>query len=176
MATSTTRKPSDREVAAIVRNLTRENRPESPVVTSLQRQVANSFVLYANYKHYHWQTFGPHFRDYHKLFDKFAQAIFEGIDEIAERIRMIGQDPPSSLTQMLEIATVTSATPGSTMREMIQEARQNAVIVIEEFREAARIAQEHDDPGTVDLCSRLVQVHEKQEWWLRDILREGDGL
>jgi hypothetical protein len=28
----------------------------------------------------------------------------------------------------------------------------------------------------VDLFSKLVQVHEKQEWWLRDILRSGDGL
>ncbi len=33
-----------------------------------------------------------------------------------------------------------------------------------------------DDPGTVDLFSKLVQIHEKHEWWARDILRSGDGF
>jgi hypothetical protein len=28
----------------------------------------------------------------------------------------------------------------------------------------------------VDLFARFVQVHEKHEWWLRDMLRRGDGL
>ena len=42
--------------------------------------------------------------------------------------------------------------------------------------EAARVADDHDDPGTVDLFSRHVQIHEKHEWWLRDILEKGDGL
>jgi starvation-inducible DNA-binding protein len=48
--------------------------------------------------------------------------------------------------------------------------------VIKEMREGVRIADEHDDPGTVDLLSKSVQVHEKHEWWLRDMLRTGDGL
>ena len=51
---------------ATARELTRENNPDSPVVQELRRQVANTFVLYANYKHYHWQTCGPLFRDLHK--------------------------------------------------------------------------------------------------------------
>jgi starvation-inducible DNA-binding protein len=48
--------------------------------------------------------------------------------------------------------------------------------VIKEMREAVRVSEDHDDPGTVDLFSRHVQVHEKHEWWLRDILEKGDGL
>jgi starvation-inducible DNA-binding protein len=48
--------------------------------------------------------------------------------------------------------------------------------VIKEMREGARVADEQDDPGTVDLFSRHVQLHEKHEWWLRDILEKRDGL
>ena len=44
------------------------------------------------------------------------------------------------------------------------------------MRQAARVAEEHDDPGTVDIFSRTVQIHEKYEWWLRDMLKKGDGL
>ena len=44
------------------------------------------------------------------------------------------------------------------------------------MREAARVADEHGDPGSVDLLSKCVQVHEKHEWWARDILHCSDGL
>jgi DNA-binding ferritin-like protein len=83
------------EVQSLTHELSRENSPASPVVQELRRQVANTFVLYANYKHYHWQTYGPLFRDLHKLFDEFAHDVLATLDELAERVRMIGQDPPS---------------------------------------------------------------------------------
>jgi hypothetical protein len=44
------------QISSIKQQLSRENTPDSPVVQELRRQVANAFVLYANYKHYHWQT------------------------------------------------------------------------------------------------------------------------
>jgi starvation-inducible DNA-binding protein len=50
------------------------------------------------------------------------------------------------------------------------------LVVIKEMRHAAKIADEHGDPGTVDVFSRLVQIHEKHEWFTRDMLRTGDGL
>lgn len=167
---------SHREVATAMEELSRENTPESPVVQALRRQTANAFVLYANYKHYHWQAYGPHFRDLHKLFDKFAKEVLETLDLLAERVRMIGPDPPAHPLEMTDLATVAPAAPGSTMRDMIEEADRNAIIVVREMRHAAGVADDHDDPGTVDLFSKLVQVHEKHEWWLRDILRTGDGL
>src|SRR5262245_43586066 len=174
MSTSRTIRPVD--VESITKDLSRENRPDSPVVQELRRQVSNAFVLYANYKHYHWQTFGPLFRDLHKLFDEFAEQVLETVDEFAERVRMIGQDPPGHLIESADLATVASAGHQSNMREMVEEAQRNLLIVIVGMRKGAKIAEEHDDPGTVDLFSKTVQIHEKAEWWLRDILRKGDGL
>ena len=168
---------SSKDVSAIARELSADNQASNPLIKHLSRQVANAWVLYANYKQYHWQTFGPLFRDLHKLFDEFAHEVLESLDPLAERMRMIGQDPPARLQKILELASVTSSTaPDATMREMIEEANRNALVVIKEIREAAREADEHDDPGTVDLMSKLVQVHEKHEWWLRDLLRREDGL
>jgi starvation-inducible DNA-binding protein len=163
-------------VKNIARELSAENTPDSEVVEALRRQVANAFVLYANYKHYHWQTYGPLFRDLHKLFDSFGEAVLGTLDELAERIRMIGQNPPSNLADIQHLATVAPAAPDGTMRDMIEEADRNELIVVKEMRDAATVAEEHHDPGTVDVFSRMVQVHEKHEWWLRDMLRKGDGL
>ena len=89
---------------------------------------------------------------------------------------MIGQDPPAHLIELADLASVATAAPHSTMRDMIEEADRHALIVIKEMRAAAKVADQHNDPGTVDLLSRFVQIHEKHEWWLRDLLRKGDGL
>jgi starvation-inducible DNA-binding protein len=160
----------------IAEEISRENTPDNPVVEHLQGQVANALVLYLNYKHYHWQTYGPMFRDLHLLFDELAKAVLGTLDEFAERVRMIGQDPVASPQEMLSAASVQVAARGQTMREMIREADNNLLIVIKEIRAGARAADEHDDPGTVDLFSKFVQIHEKHEWWLRDILEKRDGL
>ena len=159
------------------KDVSQENRQDHPVVKHLECQLANAFVLYANYKHYHWQTFGPFFRELHKMFDKFARNVLDTADELAERIRMIGPDVQIvQLKQMQEAAKVQSAGAGQSMREMIEEADANLYVVIKDMRDAARVADENNDPGTVDLFSKLVQIHEKHEWFLREVLKKKDGL
>jgi starvation-inducible DNA-binding protein len=169
-------KPRGKDTRTLAREVSNENSAASPVVQALRQQVANAFVLYCNYKHYHWQTYGPLFRDLHKLFDRFAGEVLESLDPLAERVRMIGQDPPGNPMQAVDLASIQVAAPHSTMREMVEEAQRHALLVITEMREGAKTAEEHNDPGSVDMFSKLVQVHEKQEWWLRDLLRQNDGL
>jgi starvation-inducible DNA-binding protein len=129
-----------------------------------------------NYKHYHWQTYGPLFRDLHLLFDEFAKAVLNTIDDFAERVRMIGQNPVSSPAEVLNTASVSVAEADQSMRQMVKEADTNLLIVIKEMRLGAEEADKQNDPGTVDLFSRHVQLHEKHEWWLRDILEGQDEL
>jgi len=164
------------DTKAVAKEISKENQPANQVVEILQRQVANGMVLYSNYKHYHWQTFGPHFRDLHKLFDEFAHEVLETVDEFAERLRMIGQDPVSGLRNMEAKASVQTAGREASMREMIEEADANLMIVIKEMRNGAHAADEQDDPGTNDLFSATVRIHEKHEWFLRQILKKQDGL
>jgi starvation-inducible DNA-binding protein len=157
--------------------ISRENQPHSAVVMQLQRQVANAYMLYTNYKHYHWNTYGPLFRDLHLLFDEFAEAVLKTSDGFAERIRMIGQDPLFRPIEVAETATVKSSDPGNfTMRDMIAEADRNLLTVIKEMRMGVHTANEQDDPGTADLFTQVVQIHEKHEWWLRVMLEKSDGL
>jgi starvation-inducible DNA-binding protein len=110
------------------------------------------------------------------MFDEFAKAVLSTIDDFAERVRMIGQNPVSRPDEIVEHASVKVAQRDQTIRQMIEEADANLLLVIKEMRAAARVADQQDDPGTVDLFSRHVQIHEKHEWWLRDILEQGDGL
>lgn len=161
---------------SLTREISQQNAPDNQVVEHLQRELANSLVLYLNYKHYHWQTFGPLFRDLHLMWDEFAKEMRKSQDELAERLRMIGQNPIFSPSQMSDLCTVKIADNEQNVRTMVEEANENVQRVILDMREAARIADEQDDPGTNDLVAGLVQTHEKHEWFLRQILKKQDGL
>ena len=168
---------AESKAQAVSEDISRENQPHNAVVMQLQRQVANAYMLYTNYKHYHWNTYGPLFRDLHLLFDEFAEAALKTADRFAERIRMIGQDPLFGPIELSEAASVKTADRANfTMRDMIAEADRNLLVVIKEMRQGVRTANEQDDPGTADLFTQVVQIHEKHEWWLRDMLEKSDGL
>src|SRR5262245_40438711 len=168
--------------------ITKQVPADTPVIPYLQTDLANAWVLYANYKHYHWESYGPLFHDLHVMFDDFAEAVFDTIDDFAEavvdtiddfaeRIRKLGfHIEPVQLTQFQSAAIVQSSSASLSEVEMIQEAHANLLLVIQRMRIACRIADDNNDPGTVDLYSKTVQIHEKAEWFLRQVLATQDGL
>lgn len=164
------------DVEEISREVSQTNEQTHPVALHLQEQVANAVVMYLNYKRYHWQAYGMHFRELHKLFDKLAEEVLESIDEFAERLRMIGQDPEADPRKLASGASVRISSPGGSVREWIAEANGNTLVVIKQMRQGVRDATEANDPGTADLFTRKVQVHEKHEWFLRELLAGGDEL
>jgi DNA-binding ferritin-like protein len=77
--------------ATLTREAAKNDESGKAVVEHLQQQVANAFIPYANYKHYHWQTYGPLFGELHSLFDQFATSVLSTADEFAERLRFRGE-------------------------------------------------------------------------------------
>ena len=149
---------------------------EDGVIQRLQQQLANAFLLYANYKKYHWQSYGPLFRDLHLLFDEHAEAVLGTIDELGERVRILGGNPIADPRQFIEQGTVEVAAAGLGMRGMIEEALSNHARVVQGTRQAIYRADEVGDQVTADLLTRIMGIHEKQEWFLRELLESDDGL
>lgn len=54
------------------------------------QQLANNFDLYSQTKQAHWNVKGIHFEQFHGLFDKMADGIFDFGDMIAERATALG--------------------------------------------------------------------------------------
>lgn len=146
------------------------------IAAALRRHQANAMVLYQNYKSYHWATFGPLFRDIHLLFDEHASAVLEQIDEFAERALMIDQRPLLEPAKYTSTATVKPVASTQNLRIMVEALVDAHDIIIEEMHRDAHAATESGDIGTADLYTRLVQVHQKQRWFLREILKKGDAL
>jgi starvation-inducible DNA-binding protein len=149
---------------------------ETRVIAALKHAQANAIALYLNAKRYHWFTYGPLFRDLHLFFDELASDALAEFDPLAERLRMLGGEPLSTPRQIEAWATVAVADGRPSPHDMLDEAQANELRVVAELRDAARLAGDEDDPGTNDLLSTLVQVHEKHAWFIAEFLRKDDGL
>ena len=145
---------------------------KSPVIAALQREQASALVLYLNYKKYHWLTFGPHFRDLHLLFEEHGDQVLESVDELAERALMIDGKPLADPSQYLPASLVPPSQGESAVKQMVDEAIAAHDIVIKAMHDDADIATKAGDIGTADLFTRLVQVHQKQRWFLKEIARK----
>src|SRR3954468_7613413 len=59
-------------------------------VENLNQLLADTMTLRDMYKKHHWQVAGPTFYQLHLLFDKHYEAQNELVDQIAERIQLLG--------------------------------------------------------------------------------------
>ena len=143
-----------------------------PVVATLQREQASALVLYLNYKKYHWLTFGPHFRDLHLLFEEHGTQVLASIDELAERALMVDGKPLADPSQYLPASIVPPSSGERTVKQMVEEAIASHDKVIKQMHDDAEVATRAGDIGTADLFTRLVQVHQKARWFLKEIARK----
>jgi starvation-inducible DNA-binding protein len=145
---------------------------KNPVIAALHREQASALVLYLNYKKYHWLTFGPHFRDLHLLFGEHADQALESVDELAERALMIDGKPLADAAQYLPASLVAPSEGERTVSQMLDEGLSAHNRIIKAMHDDADIASKAGDIGTTDLFTRLVQVHQKQRWFLKEIARK----
>lgn len=151
-------------------------KPANSVIATLNRQQANALVAYLNYKKYHWLTFGPLFRDLHLLFEEQGGEVFASLDELAERSLMLDGQPVADPADYIPVATVTPSQGKLNPKAMLGEAIATHELIIAEMHEDVEVANGAGDIGTADLYTRLVQVHQKHRWFLKEFLTKGDGL
>src|SRR5215510_6963638 len=107
------------------------------IAEALNGLVADSFALYTKTKNFHWHVSGPHFRDYHLLFDEQATQIFATTDELAERARKIGGTTLRSIGQIAELQRVKDNDADFVPpRDMLRELMADNKALVHNLREA----------------------------------------
>ncbi len=142
------------------------------IADALNGCLADAFALYLKTKNFHWHVSGPHFRDYHLLFDEQAAEIFATTDELAERVRKLGA---STLHSIAEIAKRQSIKDNDkdfvTPADMLKELMEDNKTVIKAMRKTHEIADEHDDVATASILENFIDQAEKRNWFLFEASR-----
>jgi starvation-inducible DNA-binding protein len=144
------------------------------IAEALNGLVADSYALYTKTKNFHWHVSGPHFRDYHLLFDEQATEIFATVDELAERVRKLGARTIHSIGEIAKLQTIKDnnkdfVSPGEMLNELMADNKQ----VIRQMRKAHEIADKHDDVATASILENFIDAAEKRNWFLFEASRTG---
>jgi starvation-inducible DNA-binding protein len=145
------------------------------VIDHLNQELATAQILLLNAKRYHWTVTGPHFRDYHLRFEELYQAVLPMIDDLGERVRMLGGTPVHSPAQITTATAVPASDPDQRLDAdgMVREALAAEEETVALMHRGIDLATRADDYGTADLLTGFVQVHQKEAWFLRSMLGLG---
>ena len=78
----------------------------SNVVASLKQLLADYQVFYTNLRGFHWNIKGHGFFVLHGKFEDMYNNAAEKVDELAERILMLGGEPENKFSEYLKVARV----------------------------------------------------------------------
>jgi starvation-inducible DNA-binding protein len=146
------------------------------IAQALNGLVADAFALYLKTKNFHWHASGPHFRDYHLLFDEQAAEIYATTDELAERVRKLGARTVHSIGEIARLQTIKDnnkdfVSPADMLAELMADNK----TVIKAMRAAHDIADKHEDVATASILENFIDAAEKRNWFLFEASRTGDS-
>jgi starvation-inducible DNA-binding protein len=138
----------------------------------LNQMLADTMTLRDLYKKSHWQVAGPTFYQLHLLYDKHFGEQAELVDEIAERIMLLGG---LSIAMAPDVAEITRIDRPPRGREEVPVQLSRLLdahqIIIGHCRELAERADKLGDDGTNDLVvSDVLRTNEMQAWFLSEHL------
>lgn len=139
------------------------------VSNELQKLLADEFVLYTKTRNFHWNVRGMSFGELHKFFEQQYDQLALMVDEVAERIRQLGFQSAGTMAEFLKLARLKEQnSEGMDAPAMIKSLLNDHEAIIRSIREAIpAIDDKHNDAGSADFVTGIMEKHEKMAWMLR---------
>ena len=126
------------------------------VVASLQQLLADFQIYYTNLRGFHWNIKGHDFFVLHSKFEDLYNDAAEKVDEIAERILMLGGTPANKFSDYLKMANINEVDRVSNGEKALENILETYSHLIGEERKLLSIA----------LMSDYLKEQEKMVWML----------
>jgi starvation-inducible DNA-binding protein len=144
----------------------------------LNRVVADLHVIYIKTRKYHWNITGPQFWAVHAMLEAQYNQLADEIDEIAERVRMVGGHAIGTMSEFME-QTRLAEQPGEypNARDMLHDLLHDHEQMVRNLRQDVEtVQQEFEDVTTADALTGLARLHEKIAWMLGSMVADDHSL
>jgi len=136
------------------------------LVNAMNHLLASYNVHYQKLRNFHWNVKGGDFFDIHQQFELQYQEARKSIDDIAERIRIFGMEPFSTMGEYLEYSEIQEAGYGLKALEMVEEILRDYRVLLEQLFNVVELAIENGDSGTEDMMKDIIRYLEKNHWMM----------
>ena len=151
-------------------NIGIEEQDRQKIAQGLSRLLADSYTLYLKTHNYHWNVKGPLFNTLHQMFEAQYTELAAAVDEIAERIRALGEPAPGSYKAYAQLTSIEEEDAVPDAEQMIRQLLKGQETVVRTARSVIGAAEAANDEPTADLLTQRMQVHEKNAWMLRSMV------
>lgn len=135
-------------------------------IKELQQLLANIYALALKTQNYHWHVTGPHFKQLHELFDEQYSSLASEVDEVAERIIILGGQAPATYKALGALTNINDGDSNLTWQAMVSDLASDQDKIVESLTNVLRAAEQAKDEGTIDFASSKFSYYEKQRWFL----------
>lgn len=136
------------------------------VTDALKQCLADTYTLYLKTQNYHWNVTGQHFKGLHALFEEQYTELAAAVDELAERIRALGEKAPGSYREFSKLASVEEAAGNEDAKTMLSTLKSDHLKVVQTLTKTVQAAESEEDEGTIDLLGGRIATHQKHAWML----------
>ena len=136
------------------------------ITSSLNELLANYSIHYQKLRNYHWNVKGHDFFDLHEQFELQYNEARLHIDEIAERIRVFGKTPLSTLRDYLELSQIKETGTDLSSEIMVREILSDYRILLQYMFSVVDVASTQGDSGTEEMIKLFINRVEKHHWML----------
>ena len=147
-----------------------DDRSRKEIAGGLSRLLADTYTLYLKTHNFHWNVTGPMFNTLHLMFEQQYTELATAVDEIAERIRALGEPAPGSYSHYADLSSIREETGVPSAEDMIRQLVADQEAVVRTARSVFPAAEAASDEPTADLLTQRMQVHEKTAWMLRSMV------
>lgn len=155
--------PSPEEVSTGVRDV-------AAIAEGLADVLADTYRLTFKTHAYHWNVTGPAFFSIHKLTEEHYENMFAAADDVAERIRALGQLAPISMAEIMRRSRVEDLEEMPSAGEMMEDLARDHEKLAHRLHALAELSGTHKDPVTEDMATARSAFHEQSVWMLRALV------
>lgn len=142
------------------------------VAVALNKVLADEVVLATKTRVCHWNIEGKNFMELHKFYEGMYDDLDEVIDEVAERIRVIGFNAEGKLADVLQLAHLAESPYTNDSKQQLGDLLTDHETIIKHLRKLIiQFSDEHKDFGNADFVTGLMEKHEKMAWFIRSYLK-----
>lgn len=135
-------------------------------VELLNSVLSNTYAIYLKSQNYHWHVKGTYFHSMHKMLEEHYNDLAEAVDEIAERIVILGGNALATFSELNSHKTVSDGNSNADAVSMIKDLVESHKEVIKSIKVALKSSQNNEDEVSIGLLIDRIGWHEKIIWML----------
>lgn len=137
----------------------------------LNQLLSDYMLVYQRLRNYHWNVVGGEFYDVHEKFEEEYLAGAEAVDEIAERMRMLGFKPISTLKGFVEKSHIKENEKEMSAEEMVHQIIKDYQVLLSDLHQLVKYALKFEDFGTDFMARNMMANIEKKIWMFKSFMK-----